>query len=162
MNTTKIKLTLLGICGLMFTPFAGHASEATLVSPNTVLFTIDFSFSDDLFDLEVPIVAEFGVDYRDRVDTVGYTVESEANESGATYLKGVVLSQSAIAGDRYQVPAKSKASFTLMVLASYAEPITTEQRAYITKLPYWLNERRTTVHQNQLDELDTPTFKLTK
>ncbi len=141
-------------------PFSGHASEATLVTSNTVLFTIDFSFTDELFDVEVPIFAEHGIDYLDRVDTVGYTIESETeNVSKITDIKALVLSRSDIVNTRYSLPAGSGGDFTLMILATFQEPVINAHKASITKLPYWLDERRTTVHQNQLDELDRPVLE---
>lgn len=174
MNTTKMKLTLLGICGLILVPFASHGadatltnesdashggSQATLVNDTTVLFTIDFEFTDEIFNLEVPIVAESGVTYADRVDTVGFAIEgSEASVSAS----GLVLSRQPITGTRYEVPKGQAAKFTLFILAKFEEPLDEDVTARITKLPYWLDERRTTVHQNQLDDLGKPTLEVTK
>ncbi len=145
----------------MLVPFSSQASSATLLTNNTVLFTIDFSFTDELFEVQVPIVAESGIDYLDRVDTVGYTIESEKEDSTEiTNVKALVLSRSNIDGNHYSLPVGTTGDFTLMILATFAEPVTENLRASITKLPYWIDDRRTTVHQNQLDELDTPTLEI--
>lgn len=167
----------MGICGLMFMPLVSHGEAVTLVNSeepeqqggsailiddSTVLFTIDFSFTDELFEVEVPIVAEYGVSYLDRVDTVGYTIENEDGEASVGSVMAIVLSRSTIDGARYSLPAGTEGKFTLMILATFEEKVSDGTHAYITKLPYWLNERRTTVHQNELDELDKPELEVTE
>jgi hypothetical protein len=161
MNTIKIKLTILSICGLMLLPGVSHGATATLITPNTALFTIDFSFTDEVFDLEVPVVAELGVTYADRVNTLGYSLLSESGVvPSLTTVNALVLSTQPLSGTRYSVPKGETGNFTLLVLATFAEDVTEDQRVHITKLPYWLEERRTTVHQNQLDELSQATITM--
>ena len=161
MNTTKLKLTIVGICGLILVPTSVFAGSATLINDNSVLFTIDFSFTDELFDLKVPIAAEYGVTYLDRVDTVGYTVESEEAEGPKiTDINALVLSTTQIEDGKYNLEAGSTGDFTLVILATFAEALTQDYRAYITKLPYFIDERRTTVHQNQLDDLEVPVLEV--
>jgi len=152
-----MKLTIVGICGVLLVPFTGHAANATLLNDTTALFTVDFSFTDDYFEVQVPIMAEYGVDYLDRVDTVGYDfVTTENDLPEIENISGLVLSNETIVGNKYVLPTGSTGKFTLMVLVTFTEEIGEDVQAMITKLPYFLNERRTTVHQNQLDELAMP------
>lgn len=159
MNTRKMKLAVGVMCGLVFLPSFTHASTAVQLTDTTALFTIDFSFDDKLFVNEVPIAAEYGVTYLDRVDTVGYSIEGTGSDTPQIKeVHALVLSTAPIVGTRYSVLEDTKTTFQLFILATFTEPITEMYRAKITKLPYYLNEKRTTVHQNQLDELDTPTL----
>lgn len=152
-----MKLALGVICGLVFVPGFSHASSAIQLTDTTALFTIDFSFSDELFINEIPIAAAYGIDYLDRVDTVGYVLESSDEDSPAIEkVDALVLSTAPIDGTRYQAPRDTEVTFQLFILATFTEPITKNYRAKLTKLPYYLDDRRTTVHQNELDELDTP------
>ncbi len=159
MNTRKMKLFGGIICGLVLIPGISQASTAMQLTDTTALFTIDFSFADELFLNEVPVAAEYGVDYLDRVDTVGYVVESNNENSPViSEVNALVLSKAPIEGIRYQVPQGTEATFQLFILATFAEPITEEYRAKITKLPYYLDNRRTSIHQNELNELDMPSL----
>jgi hypothetical protein len=158
MNTKKMKLTLGILCGVLLLPLTASANSAIQLDETSVLFTIDFSFTDEVFDVQVPLRAESGVSYLDRVDTVGFTLESENNEVDRA--TSVVLANQPLSGDRYQLSIGQTGNFTLLILATFTDPIETEVTATLTKLPYWLNDRRTTVHQNQLDELETPTLEV--
>jgi hypothetical protein len=158
MDTTKIKLTLGILCGVLLLPLSASASAAVQLDETAVLFTIDFSFTDELYELSVPLLAEAGVTYLDRVDTVGFTLNSDDNEVAT--VASLVLADQPLVGDRYQLTTGQTGNFTLLIVATFTEPIETDVSATITKLPYWLNDRRTTVHQNQLDELATPTLEV--
>lgn len=170
-----MKLTIIGICGLVLTPFISHGAhftltneadseelggQATQINDNTVLFTIDFEFSDNIFDISVPIMAEDGITYADRVDVVGYALNSENDRDlELENVSGIVLSRSEIVDGKYFVPKGETATFTLAIFATYTEKVSDPVYANVTKLPYWLDERRTTVHQNQLDDLARPTLR---
>lgn len=161
MNTKKLKLATGLLCGLLLLPGLSHASGAMKITDNTALFTIDFRFADAPFDQQIPIAAKYGVTYQDRVDYLGYTIESESEEAQtATVVNALVLSKSSVDGVRYAVPEGTEGLFTLFILATFAEPIMDDTRAYITKLPYFIEGRRTTVHQNQLDELAKPVLEI--
>lgn len=157
---TKIKLTLFSLCGLLLLPVPAAASGAMQLDDTSILFTIDFSFSDNIFDVAVPLQAENNVSYLDRVDTLGYVLQrSDTDGAPVDSLTAIVLSEQPLVGDRYHVPKGETGEFTLLILATFSEPIENDYRTYITKLPYWLDERRTTVHQNQLDDLAKPVFE---
>lgn len=161
MNTNKLKLATGLMCGLLLLPGLSHASSAIKLTDTTALFTIDFSFSEAPFDQTVPIAAKYGVAYQDRVDTVGYTIESTAaSNPSAEVINALVLSRNPVAGTQYSVPEGTTGNFTLFILATFTEPITESLRASITKLPYFIDGRRTTVHENQLEELTKPVLEV--
>ena len=149
------------MCGLLLMPSFSHAAGAIKITDTTAFFAIDFKFSEAPFDQEVPIAAQHGITYQDRVDTLGYTLESDNPEAPkATNVNAIVLSKSPVDGVRYDIPEGSEGVFTLVILATFAEPIVSDLRAYITKLPYFIDGRRTTVHQNQLDALSVPVLDI--
>jgi len=163
MNTNKLKLALILICAVLIVPATSEASAAIQINDHTVLFTIDFTFSDEQFENEVPIAAKYGVSYFDRVDTVGYTIEgSDYGDVAISEINALVLSTSPITGTRYSVPKETEVKFQIFILATFSESLTGSYKARITKLPYFIESRRTTVHQNQLDELDVPVLEISK
>lgn len=148
---------------LFVAPAIASADTALLLDENTALFTIEFTIEDEDFANEVPIVAQHGVEYNDRVDTVGYNVASEeAIEDSIELISGIVLSSAPVgANNRYEVPVSTPTTFTLLILADFGTPLPeTAYQARITKLPYWLDGRRTTVHQNQLSDLAMPILEI--
>lgn len=151
------------VLALLLTPVAADAATALQLNERTALFTIDFAIEDKDFSNEIPLLAREGVAYNDRVDVLGYTVASEELFDGSIELiSGLVLSDAPLTEKyRYAVPAETPTNFKLMILATFSEPITPgSYQARITKLPYWLDGRRTTVHQNQLDELPMPILEI--
>jgi hypothetical protein len=161
MKTTISKLFFFTAFVVILTGTA-EASGAVQLADTSVLFTIDFAFEDATFDNQVPILAEHGVSYNDRVDVIGYTLEGE-NDTDATIseVNALVLSKAKLSGTRYSVAASSTESFTLFILATFDQPLEDNTyRARITKLPYWLDGRRTSVHQNQLNALVSPELKV--
>lgn len=173
-----MKLTFIAICGLMVAPLSSYGATMTLVQDaepasnggfakllngSMALFTIQFEFTDEIFDVSVPIAAEYGVTYADRVDTVGYALKNEAGEEvKPAKVSALVLSDTTVKDNKYFLPKGQSGLFTLFVLADYSDSTPDSIEASITKLPYFLNDRRTTVHQNQLNELDTPSLKVSE
>lgn len=147
------------LLAFLLLPFGADASTALLLDERTALFTIDFGFEDPDFTNEIPLLARHGVTYNERVDVIGYDVaSSEATDNNIELISGLVLSNATLGTDyRYDVPRDTTTAFKLLILAQFSEPLTAnDYQARITKLPYWLDGRRTTVHQNQLDDLDMP------
>ena len=141
--------------------FVGHAANAVQLNDKTVLFTVNFGFTEAAFPQSVPIAAKYGVKYEDRVYTVGFDIESSNTiEPEIEKVSAIVLSKSPVEGTRYSVATSTEAAFTLVILATFAESISNDLSAFITKLPYFIEERRTTVHQNQLDEIEPAVFDL--
>lgn len=159
MKTLKYKIFLFLAAFFIATPIT-HAGAVQL-SDSSVLFTIDFSVEDGAFDVLVPVRAEQGVAYNDRVDTLGYLIQSaEQTDNTVTSLAAIVLSNAPIEDGKYTVSAGMPTNFTLLIVAQFESSLETDIRAQITKLPYWLNTKRTTVHQNQLDDLERPVLEL--
>jgi hypothetical protein len=156
MNTNKIKLAALILCGIVLSPQTSEAAPAVQLSDRSALFTIDFTFDDPSFAIEIPVATVAPATYADRIDEVGYTIQKRirAEHNPITDVAGIVLApQLEINNGRYQVPQGTPTTFTLLIVATFTNPITDHYQAVLTKLPYWLEGRRTTVHQNQLDEI---------
>ncbi|MEN9920964.1 MAG: hypothetical protein RL538_857 [Candidatus Parcubacteria bacterium] len=163
MKAPKIKLLVLLVALLSITPSVSEASSAIQIAEDTALFTIDFKMDDSYFSHEMPIMAKSGVLYNDRVDHLGYTITGK-NDSDVKLkaLNGIVLSKQPISSStRYMTEKSVEATFTLFILATFEEPIPENSyQARITKLPYFTDGKRTTTHQNQLDELPMPILKV--
>lgn len=156
MNTFKLKLAMASICGLMFVPAITHADTTAIrLSDNSALFTVDFTFEESQFATAVPVATKVGATYADRIDEIGYTIQKKisADSNPVTATASIVLAQAPITEGKYQVPADTKQKFTLLVVATFTEKIADDYQVKITKLPYWLEGRRTTIHQNQLNEI---------
>ncbi len=161
MNKNKLKLATGLICGVLLLPSVGHAANAVQLNDKSVLFTIDFGFTEAAFPQSVPIAAKYGVKYEDRVDTVGFNIESANTvQPELEKVSALVLSKSPVEGTRYGIATSTEAKFKLLIIATFAEAISNDLAAKITKLPYFIEERRTTVHQNQLDEIEPAVFDL--
>ena len=140
-------LFVLGVFSLAVP--ATHASSITMIG-DTAIITLDFGFSATGGDYEVPVIASSTVGYFDRVDELGYSVTGADIVSAS----GLVLSQASLSeNNRYAVNNDDSATFTVFIIAKLAN-ITDELTATITKIPYWVNGTRTTVHENQLNELE--------
>lgn len=157
MNTFKMKLAFMGICGLMLVPGISQAdTSAVQLSEKSALFTIDFTFEESDFATAVPLTTKAGATYADRIDSVGYTIQKKisAESNPVVSTTGIVLAPNLqIIDGKYQIPTGTKHTFTLLVVATFTDTLTDDYQAKITKLPYWFDTRRTTIHQNQLDEI---------
>lgn len=156
----KIKLTAALICGVLFLPATSEASTAVWLSDTTALFTIDFTLSHKSFDIEVPIAASREVSYTDRTEIAGYALQSDTTDiPQITDANALILSNVAASGTKYLIEAGEEASFTMLILATFEEPVADASlRALVTKLPYTFNDTLTSMHQNQLDELPMPSL----
>lgn len=161
MNINKKKLFLAALFTIILLPTSSEAAgSATLLNSTTALFTVDFTVEDTIFANQIPVAAKYGLTYQDRVDTLGYTLVRDRDTGPAIKeVNALVLSSNPVDGVRYQVDKGAKATFTLFILATFAEPVGSEAMwAEVTKLPYFLDGRRTTMHENQLQELRSPTL----
>jgi len=150
MKTRTILVALLAVTAVWATPSTTEANTI-LLNDTTALLTIDFSFNASGGNYELPVVASSTVGYFDRADVLGYAL------TGADVLSSsaLVLSRNPLTGVRYSIDEDETANFTLFIIATLSAPLANELSATITKIPYWVGDRRTTVHQNQLDELAT-------
>ena len=150
------------MCGLLVVPAAASAASAILITDTVAMFTVEISIPTDTFETELPIAASDKVLYNDRVNITGFTIEDVNGEpvTGVTS-KALLLGTAAITTDnRYRVDIGTTATFTLLIISTFDKAITEPYRARITKLPYWLNGQRTSVHQNQLDEFVKPALAI--
>ena len=155
MKTKTILVAAVALFLLASGPATTNAAEAYKINDTNVLFMIDFNVTAEGSMYEVPVIASSRVRYNDRVDMLGYKLVSSDPNVPSIATGGIVLSNAAIEGDRYVIENGESQNFTLVVLASFTEAFNGDVLASITKLPYWIDGQRTTVHQNQLDELDT-------
>ncbi len=156
MNTHKLKLAALVLCGVVLSPLPSHAASAIQLSDTSALFSIDFTFNDSSFATEVPVTTKLGAKNADRIDDVGYSIQKRisAEHNPITTVSSIILAPSApIVNGRYQVAKGSSQTFTLLIVATFTNPLADDYQALITKLPYFLDGRRTTLHQNQHDTI---------
>jgi hypothetical protein len=154
---------ILLLSAILLLPIAADADTALLLNENAALFTINFTIDDDDFMNEVPLIARHGIAYNDRVNVIGYDVASaDSIDESIELISAIVLADAPINQNaRYNVPVNTPTTFTLLILADFGTPLPeTSYQARITKLPYWLDGKRTTVHQNQLDDLSMPVLDL--
>lgn len=154
MKTPTILVALLVICGLWLSPSETEASAGYMIDDTTAVFFIDFAMDANYADFNVPLVADHTVTYNDRVDVVGYEITDKDGEAIATAsVSGIILSYEPLRDMRYQVTQGSVGAFRLLSIVTFAEPVDTAVSAAITKLPFWANEKRTSVHANQIVDL---------
>jgi hypothetical protein len=155
MKTQTILVAVVALFLLTTVPTQTQAAEAVKINDTNVLFMIDVSVTASDGTYEVPIAASSRVSYNDRVDIIGYNLQTSDPETPTiTTVTGLVLSDAAINGNRYTINEGESKKFTLFVLATFAEPFKGDALVSVSKLPYWIDGRRTTVHQNQLDGLE--------
>ena len=151
MKTQTILVALVALVVFAFPANETQAATATMINDTTVLMTLGFSFTAVGGDYEIPVIASSTVVNLDRVDVLGY----ELSGAKVSSVQALVLSNNPLNGVRYGIDAEQTANFTLFIIATLEEPLTDTLTASITKIPYWVDGVRTTVHQNQLDELST-------
>ena len=150
------------MCGLLVIPAAASAASAQMLTDTFGLFTIDITLPANTLSIDLPIAASDGVKYNDRVDVIGVTVvDTDGVAADTVKTQALLLGTAPIStNNRYRIEAGETATFTLVILVEFPEPVSSQLQARITKLPYWYDDRRTTMHQNQLDELAKPTLEL--
>jgi hypothetical protein len=155
MKTQTILVALCLITGYLATAPTASAAGYQINDTTAVFFTT-FSIDASYGLFGIPLIADHTVSHNDRVNVIGYelTDESESLPKVAR-VSDIVLSSAPISGLRYEMATGTVAVFTLMSIVTFAESIDTDITSTITKLPFWVDGRRTTVHQNQLDELAT-------
>lgn len=153
MKTPTILVGAVALFILASAPAPVAAAKALQIDDTNVLFLIDFTVTANNGDYQIPIVASSQVSYNDRVDVMGYTLRSNEAENGVSLASAIVLGTADVAGDRYAIAQNTQEAFTLAIMATFSRPITGDVQALITKFPYWVDQRRTTVHQNQLDDI---------
>ena len=78
---------------------------------------------------------------------------STTTESYVKLANALVFSDLDIVNDRYVIKAGTSHKFTVAGIASFTGPLDQSLNASITKIPYWVGERRTTVHEFQLEDI---------
>ncbi|MFT5832358.1 MAG: hypothetical protein ACI9SY_000745 [Candidatus Paceibacteria bacterium] len=157
----KTQTILVALC--ILTGFAATTNQANAaayqINDTTAVFFTQFNIDASYGSFEIPIMADHTVSYFDRVDVLGYELITEAQETAVvTNVADIVLSSTPINDLRYKMATGTTATFTLMSIVTFAEPINSDITTTITKLPFWVDGRRTSVHENQLRELASVTL----
>jgi len=158
----KTRTILVALC--LITGFAATADKADAaayqINDTTAVFFTTFSIDASYGSFELPIMADHTVSYFDRVDVLGYELSSDSSSDLAiANVSDIVLSNASLNNTRYQMAIGTQATFTLMSVVTFQEAIDSNITSTITKLPFWVDGRRTTLHQNQLDELAATTLE---
>jgi hypothetical protein len=159
MKTQTILVALCLITGYLATASTTNAAGYQ-INDNTAVFFTTFSIDASYGSFGIPLLADHTVAYNDRVDVLGYKFTDESGDTPSIgSVADIVLSSTPITGLRYEMATGTVAVFTLMSIVTFEETIDTDITSTFTKLPFWVDGRRTTVHQNQLDELATATLQ---
>lgn len=146
------------VLGLGITTATAHAAQIIPVTNNSTITTISFSLTAPADgDLYVPIMADHTVGYFDRVDIVGYGVTAKSDLIIATST-ALLMSSATVSGVRYLVPAGQIETFTLVAITTTKDTTPADMAVTMTKIPYWVGDRRTTMHEFQLRELPVATL----
>jgi hypothetical protein len=138
---------------------AASANSVIQITDKSAIFLIDFAINASYGDFEIPALTDSTVTALDRVDVLGYRITNADNAPVATtQINSLVLGTTPVVNSRYIMPSGTTANYTLVVVATFAESITDDLTASITKFPFWVNGQRTTLHTNQLAELSTATL----
>lgn len=152
----KTKTILVALClATGFTLTTNTADAAGyMVNDTTAVFFTTFIMDASYGSFGLPVAADNTVGYFDRVDVLGYELKADDDQlPEISTVADLVLSNAPIVDNRYQIATGTVSSFTLMSIVTFAEPVTSELTANITKIPYWVDGRRTTVHENQLSDI---------
>jgi len=134
---------------------SASAAQVTYLTDDTALITIDVQF-DAFADLSIPAFTDHILRNTKR-DEIGFVItDSTGNTPHIEQLTSVMLSSQPLSGTKYQVQSGTIGQLTLVALVTFSKPAT-DITANITHLPYWIDGRRTSVHQNQLDEIGVNT-----
>ena len=157
----KTKTILVAFCLIAsYTTNLTSASAATYqINDTTAIFLTEFTVNASYGTMQVPLIADHTVTYNDKVNVVGYELTTDSDSLPAiTSISDIVLSSASIVNNRYEVANGSESTFTVMTLVTFAEPIESNITSTITKLPFWVDGARTTVHKNQLIDIDSVTL----
>lgn len=136
-------------------PQSADAATVHIIDDHTAVVMIDFAIDASFAEHQIPLAADHTVTYNDRVDVIGYTLTDQDDTAIALESASeIVLSTAPIMDNRYSVATSTEATFTLFAIIQTTEPLPEQISASITKLPYWVDGRRTTVHTNQLEEIN--------
>jgi len=153
MKTKTILVALCLITGYLTSAPATHAAGYQ-INDTTVLFFTPFSISASYGSFGIPVVADHTASYFDRVDVIGYELADTSGPlTNIATVSDIVLSNAPLVGTRYEMATGTEAMFTIVSIVTFTEPIDTDITSTITKLPFWVDGRRTTLHQNQLDDI---------
>lgn len=156
-RTILVAVVALFIFGVQ-TPVASATSVIQLTDTSAI-FLIDFAINASYGDFEIPALTDSTVTALDRVNVLGYNITNADNELVATtQINSIVLGTTPVVNSRYTMPTGTTANYTLVIVATFDEPIIDDLTATITKFPFWVNGQRTTLHANQLAELATATL----
>lgn len=154
--------TILALALLMFissNQAAEASTQAIQITDTSAIFLIDFAIDASYGAFEIPALTDSTVTALDRVDVLGYGItDQDSKQVETTEINALVLGQTSLTDTKYSMAAGTLATYTLMIVATFADPIDTNLTAAITKFPFWVDGTRTTLHQNQLDELETATL----
>lgn len=136
------RLFLLFFCALIFvtTTQNTHAYFTTAQNAFTAndtmgVYTVDFSFGHEDYDIYIPVHAERGNGQSN--ESLMYEILDDEKETAHGDAIGIVLGNVPVRDGMYIVPKGYKASFTLLVFFSPNETETeSEFRTQVTYLPF--------------------------
>ena len=158
----------LTLCGMLSAPAVGHAyftteQHAFTINDRIGVFTIEYQFGHEKYDVYMPILALRGS--TERSDALSYEILNEDDLKTKGTAAGIVLSSTARVEDgMYRIPKGTSATFTLL---GFYTPHASEHddtfRMQVTHLPFSFNEtQELQLNPSELTYYVTPALTLTK
>lgn len=152
----KLYTILATACLSLLITFSAHDAQAAgyLIDDTTALFTTTFEVDAFYGGFELPILADDSVTYTDRVDVAGYQITNQLGiKPEIISASGILLSEAPVQNNKYVVATSTVESFTLLTVVKFSAPVADSLTLTVTKLPFWVDGRRTTVHEKQLNDI---------
>jgi hypothetical protein len=162
MKSKSILVALLATFVFAGCPTNVNASAAIQINVNSAIFFIDFGINASYGAFRIPALADSTVTEFDRVNVLGYSItDSDDKRVETSQITSLVLGTTPVIDAQYTMATGTTANYTLLIVATFAEPITSDLTASITKFPFWVDGRRTTIHANQIAEFSTAELSTT-
>jgi len=167
MTANALKYSLSIVSGLFLFLLLPGSSQAYFttnqavyeLNDTTVLYTIDFEFGSDLYEIHMPIMAVEKALFDAAASAAGYALVDAEEDVVTAPAHGMVLSTAAIEGLSYVIPRGESRTFTLAVLADLSLVENTDLALQVTALPFTLTPKSGGTSANHLNESELVKYR---
>ena len=146
MSFSKISAGFLAAFVLAALPCATQAyfttgQTAAPLTSNAALYTIEYAFGHEDYDIYMPVIAERGLLHDSDEEKVGYTLRENGDEVRTEGIAaGLVLSTTPIVDGMYKIAKGTAQKMTLLVLlVTDKDALETDYALQVEKLPYYVD-----------------------
>jgi len=156
MKTMNISLGVVVLILTFITPQVSQAyfttaQNAVKINPTTALFTIEYVFGHDDYDLYMPILAERGLMWKGDANKVGYTFRQDDEEVLLGRAAGMVLSNAPIVNGMYKIEkGTAKKLLFFVLLSTQTDTPEMDYALQVENLPFKMDDKGT-LEQLQLN-----------